>query len=348
MPNNDPPITRVDRLEEKEARVVGRAAVDVLLYSTPNRVESVARLARRTGGIKLYLSPTTGIDTVPGRDAFLAILEALAPYDLPISVHAEAPGSFREDRPADDAAGWNARRPPAAEEAAIGWIERAPEQLRLHVAHVTLPTSVEALRTQGRSFEATAHHLLLSERAGPDPRFKVNPPLRSEEDRRALWTAFCRGEIPCVASDHAPHPADTKMGDFDRAPSGMPGLETTLPLLLARVRAGDLPLDVVLRTACDRPARWLGQPLGRIAPGHRANLLIVDFRDRRPIAGSELHAPCEWTAFEGWEAIRPREHWRDGEPVVRDGEYVGRPNGRVVVPEFSPAGRLRLARDDGT
>jgi dihydroorotase len=341
MPNNDPPITRPDRLEEKQARVAGRAAVDVLLYATPTQPAAVPGLAVKAGGFKLFVSPTTGIEEVPGRAELPRLLDAIARYDLPVSVHAEAPGLFSTGPPARDAAGWNVRRPPAAEETAAGWLRGGSGWLRLHVAHVTLPGTISALHRDGLSFEATAHHLLLSDRAGSDPRFKVNPPLRSEADRAALWAAFCRGEVPILASDHAPHPAERKAVEFEQAPSGMPGLETTLPLLLARARSGDLPLDVLVRAACDRPARWLGQPVGRIAPGHRANLLIVDFRSRRSVTASALHAPCGWTAFEGWEGIWPVEHWRDGVPVVEGGEYVGSPDGQVVVPEFSPAARAR-------
>jgi dihydroorotase len=108
-----------------------------------------------------------------------------------------------------------------------------------------------------------------------------------------------------------------------------------LPLLLARVRAGELDLEVLLRAACDRPARWLGQPIGRIAAGHRAHLIVVDFRARTSLSGRRLHSACGWTPFEGWEAILPREHYRDGVRIVEEGEYVGAPTGRVVRPEFA-------------
>lgn len=344
MPNTVPPVTNSDRLEEKAALVRGRAAVDVLLYGSPVVPRSIPGLAARAGALKVYLSPTTGIDAAPSAAEIPALFERLAPFDLPVSVHAEDPTAFSDKVAPIDPAGWDSHRPPRAEARALAHLRPVPDRFRLHVAHVTTPASVAELRGRGRSFEATAHHLLLSDRSGADARFKVNPPLRREADRAGLWEAFRRGEIPCLASDHAPHPVDRKSLRFDRAPSGMPGLETMLPLMLAEVRSGQLSLDVLQRAACDRPARWFGQPLGRIAPGHRANLLVVDFRARRTLRAADLHAPCGWTAFEGWEAVFPVEHWRDGERIVREGEYVGRPDGRVVVPEFAPAARANHAR----
>jgi len=345
MPNTDPPVTDIERLEAKAARIPGRAAVDVLLYAAATTASRVPGLAAEAGAFKIFLSPTTGVDRVPDGAGLHELVEPLLRTDLPVAVHAEEPREFREGSRPTSPRGWNAHRPPGAELAAVRRLLGEPDRWRLHVAHVTTPAAVELLRGRGCSFEATAHHLLLSEGTGTDPRFKVNPPLRSEAERAALWAAYCRGEVPCLASDHAPHPAERKALPFDQAPSGMPGLETTLPLLLARVRAGELPLQVLQATACDRPARWFGQPLGRIAPGHRANLIVVDFRARRTLTAASLHAPCGWTAFEGWEGIFPLEHWRDGEPIVEHGEFVGSARGRVVVPEFSPAGRASAGVD---
>ncbi len=337
MPNSDPPIDSVDRLESKEFAVRGHAAVDVLLYASPARPSTLESLARRAGGFKIFLSPTTGIEDTPSAAELEALLARLSGLGLPVSVHAEDPVRFHPEVPASDPLGWGMRRPPEAETAAVERLLAAPPALRLHVAHVTIPRTVETLRDRGVSFESTPQHLLLSARGGADARFKVNPPLRSEAERQALWASFVRGEIPCLASDHAPHPVEAKGLGFELAPSGMPGVETMLPLLLARVRANELPLATLVAAACERPARWLGQPLGRLAPGHRANFLVVDFRARTRVKADALAGAVGWSAFEGWESIRPREHWRDGQRIVDGGEYVGRPAGAVVRPEYAPA-----------
>jgi dihydroorotase len=336
MPNTRPPVTSAEAWEEKARRVEGRAAVDVLLYGSPTVPRALPDLARHVGGFKLYLSPTTAIET-PVRPAELPDLwRRLSEYRLPISVHAEDPALFRTEPPPVDPEGWNQHRPVDSEMSALRWLTEAPRPLRLNAAHVTTAEGVRLLREAGLCFEATPHHLLLSERSGSDARHKVNPPLRSEVERRGLWDAFRRGEIPVLASDHAPHPGDSKGLPFDRAPSGVPGVETMLPLMLAKARNGELDLGLLMVAACDRPARWLGQPVGRIAPGHRANLLVVDFTQRSTVVGRALRSPCGWSPFEGWEVIRPREHYRDGVRIVEAGEFVGTTTGRVVRPEFAP------------
>jgi dihydroorotase len=337
MPNTSPPVVDAGGIDAKARRAIGRASVDVLLYADAVASVDPAAVARTAGAFKLYLSPTTGLARAPPLAEVPEILRRLAPCALPVSVHAEDPGLFPPGRIAQGPTDWNACRPPAAELAAIDALAGAPPALRLNVAHVTTLAAVRRAREVAGACEATPHHLLLSDRSGNDARFKVNPPLRTDEERRGLWDAFCRGEVPLLASDHAPHAPDEKARPFAEAPSGVPGVETMLPLMLARVRAGELGLPTLLAAACDRPARWFGQPMGRIAVGHRANLLVVDFRRRTSIEGRRLHSACRWTPFEGREAIFPVEHYRDGERIVEDGEHVGGAVGRVVRPEFAPA-----------
>ncbi len=337
MPNTVPPVVDAEAARAKAGRVPGRAAVDVLLYASPTVPRARAELARVAGGFKLYLSPTTGMETPPPMTEVPGLLRELAGFGLPVAVHAEDPRQFAGPERPRTPVDWNLGRPPRAELAAVEVLSRAPDALRLHVAHVTTAEAADRLRARGFSFEATPHHLLLSDRSGPDARTKVNPPLRSEAERARLWEAFRRGDVPVLASDHAPHPLAEKSLPFDRAPSGVPGVETLLPLMLARVRARELDLPTLLLAACERPARWFGQPIGRIAPGHRANLLVVDFRRRTTVEGRRLHSACGWTPFEGWEAIFPEEHYHDGARIVEAGEYVGPASGRVVRPEYAPS-----------
>lgn len=338
MPNTVPPVTSVDAIRDKVARTRGQLAVDLLLYAGLVPRAAVGPMAREAGAFKLFLAETTGLDSPPSADEARELLEAAASAGVAVTVHAEAASRFRPVPTLRTTADWNAHRPPEAERAAVDSLLPAPARLRLHVAHVTEAAVAGHLREVGHSFEATPHHLLLAADASGSAGNKVNPPLRSEPDRQALWRAFAAGEIPVLASDHAPHSTTAKQLPFERAPSGVPGVETMLPLMLERVRSGELELSRLLAAACDRPARWLGLPQGRIAVGHRANLLAVDFRRRSVIRADRLRTLCGWTPFEGWSAIFPERHFRDGEPIAEDGNLVGRPDGKVVRPDYAPTG----------
>ena len=344
MPNTNPPVTDVERLETKAERARGRCAVDLLLYAFATPQAPIEQLGKRAGGFKLYMSPTTEVTEPPRPEELGALLTRVAATDLPLTVHAEDPRRFVSEPSPQNLAEWDRARPPAAEEAAVEeLLASAPTGLRLHVAHVTLASVARRLLGAGFSSEATVHHLLLPTTIVPPSHGKVNPPLRTQQDRARLWKAFQDGEVGCVASDHAPHLASAKDLPFDRAPSGVPGLETTVPILLGRVRSADLALDRLIQAACDRPARWLGQARGRLAVGHRADLIVVDFRQRHRVTARSLHAPCGWSPYEGWEAIFPVEHYLRGQAIVQDGEYVGTPHGELVRPDYARPARPPLA-----
>jgi dihydroorotase len=346
MPNTLPPTTDPEALATKDARARRRLAVDVVLLAGLTSPARVPALSRTAGGFKLYLSPTTGIEPPAPGVSLRELLSAVEETGLLVSVHAEDPGRFVSARPPESVAAWDAYRPAGAERAAVERVlAAAPPGLRLHIAHVTDPGIADRLVELGQSFEATPHHLLEPVRPGLDARWKVNPPLRPSSAQTGLWERFRAGRIPCLASDHAPHPLAEKQRPFPEAPSGMPGIETMIPLLLARVRAGELSLDTLLRASADRPARILGLPLGRLVPGHRAHLMVVDFRRLVTVRSDRLHAPCGWSAFEGREAIFPIEHYFDGRAIVSEGEYMGDREGRVLRPEYarSPAARAAAA-----
>lgn len=337
MPNGPVPTDSVARIRAKADRAERRLACDAVLYAGVHAGVDVARLGAVAGAFKLYLSPTPGIDDVPD-DALLArALGEVAATGLGLTVHAEDPRRFRPPVPPASLRRWADERPPAAEAAAVDRIlAAAPPALRLHVAHVSTAATAARLAAAGHSFEVAPHHVLLSADDAADTRRKVNPPLRPEAERAALWAALADGHVPIVASDHAPHPTTAKERPFPDAPSGMPGVETMLPLLLEQVRGGKLRFDRLLAMACDRPARWFGLPHGRLVVGEEAHLIAVDFRRRTRIEAARLRSPSGWSAFEGWPAIVPTHHFRFGAPVVTDGEFSGSLTGRIVRPDYAP------------
>jgi dihydroorotase len=135
----------------------------------------------------------------------------------------------------------------------------------------------------------------------------MNPPLRSPDRRARLYDRLVDGQVDIVATDHAPHTRAEKDTDVWSAPSGVPGVETMVPLLLARARDPDDPLSVarVRETTAAAPAELLDLPAkGRIEAGADADLALFE-AETRPVEGASLHARCGWSPFEGQVARFP-------------------------------------------
>jgi dihydroorotase len=158
------------------------------------------------------------------------------------------------------------------------------ERRPLHLMHLSARESVEALRAARETgvdatAEATPHHLCLTDEAvrALDPNLKMNPPLRSEDDRTALLDALRDGTIEAVATDHAPHARHEKEVPWEAAPFGVTGLETAFSVLHTRlVRPGVLRLETLLERMSAGPARVYRLPRPRIAVGERANVVLLD------------------------------------------------------------------------
>jgi dihydroorotase len=255
--------------------------------------------------------------------------------DVVVTVHAEDADLFAtEVRDRDDADAWSAYRTPEAEEAAV---ERAvavgdDAGATIHVAHTSTPEGVDAARAGGATCEATPHHLFLSREDLDDLGTfgRMNPPLRSEDRREALFGRLADGRIDVVATDHAPHTRAEKDAGIWDAPSGVPGVETALPLLLEAAREGRLSYERVRDVTAANPAGIFDLPRkGRVEAGRDADLVLVDPEDAREIRGDDLHSKCEWTPFEGTQGVFPELTMVRG-TVVWDGESFADHGGENV------------------
>ncbi len=183
----------------------------------------------------------------------------------------------------------------------------AYEGARVHVLHVSCAGSlaaVAAARARGAEVtcEVTPHHLVLDHQAvrSLDACTKMNPPLRSEEDRRALVAALADGGIDCIGTDHAPHAPQEKEVPFEEAPFGVIGLETAFPVLYTElVAGGDLPLEVLVRAMSTNPARVLGLTPPAVAEGAEADLCLVDISGEYAIEPERFRSRSRNTAFAG-------------------------------------------------
>lgn len=187
---------------------------------------------------------------------------------------------------------------------------------RVHIAHVSSAGSVALVRTAKArripiTAEATPHHLSLTDEAvvGYDPSAKVNPPLRSEEDRREIIRALADGTIDAIATDHAPHDITAKEVGFQDAAFGMIGLETALPLALKLVHDRKMTLRRLIETMSTAPARILGlSAQGTLARGSDADITIFDPEHAWTIQSAKFASKSRNTPFDGLR-VRGRVRW---------------------------------------
>lgn len=180
-------------------------------------------------------------------------------------------------------------------------------QRRLHILHLSTGEEAELLRHDKPSWvtaEVTPQHLLLNttayEKIGTLA--QMNPPLRSPQDNDILWQALLDGVIDFIATDHAPHTLEEKAKGYPNTPSGMPGVETSLPLMLTQAMQGRCTVAQVSRWMSTNVAQAYGIPnKGAIATGFDADLVLVDLHTYRPVLREDLQTKCGWSPFEGWE-----------------------------------------------
>jgi dihydroorotase len=206
---------------------------------------------------------------------------------------------------------------------------------RVHVLHVTTAEEMELL---GRhkdiaTVEVTPQHLTLAapecyERLGT--KAQMNPPIREERHRAGLWKAVAEGVVDVIGSDHSPHTLEEKAQEYPKSHSGMPGVQTLLPLLLDHAAQGRLTLERVVDLACHGPQRIYNiANKGRIAVGYDADLTLVDLKAKREITDADSASRCGWTAFAGMKVTGwPMITILRGHVVVREGELINDPLGQ--------------------
>ena len=160
----------------------------------------------------------------------------------------------------------------------------------------------------------------------------MNPPIRTETDRLALWQALRDGTLTCIGSDHAPHLLQEKALGYPHAPSGMPGVQTTLPLLLNEHAQGRISLDEIALWTAQRPAQvYQIAGKGGLVPGLDADIVLCDLKLTRQLSSDWLKSRCGWSPWLGqtWTGW-PRITVLRGELVYRDDEVLGNPQGKPI------------------
>ncbi|QLH75232.1 MAG: dihydroorotase [Methanomassiliicoccales archaeon] len=338
MPNTRPATVTLDVLREKRSMASRRSWIDFGLFAgvTPNN--DMGSMAKEAIGYKMFMGSSTQSILVTKDEDIKRALEVAKEKGKVLSVHAEEEHMIKKDL-ATSLADHAVNRPSKAEASAIERLARLNEQTRVNICHVSSVEGMMALK--GRAFikEVAPHHALLDLDFKLGAKGKVNPPLRQGTDRDAVLAAFQQGRFDILASDHAPHSLEDKAQEFNSAPSGVPGVETMVPIMLSLVKKGKLDMSVLVKCAAHNPGDIFGLKKGRIEPGYDADLMVIDPGRTTRIRGEDLHSKCGWTPFEKWDAIFPVSVFLRGEELIRDGNIVGERKGRDVIASQQLSGR---------
>jgi dihydroorotase len=344
MPNTKPPTVSADDLADKCRRAEGRAWVDIAFFigATPENIDELAALEQLPGcaGVKMFMGSSTG-SLLVADDA--AVAEVLRHGRRRVAVHAEDERRLRERYtivqggadPSQHAEWRDAQTAYAATRRLLTLAKRAKR--RVHVLHVSTAEEMKLLQEHRdiATVEVTPQHLAL---AAPEcyevleSFAQMNPPIRDARHRLALWRAVNDGLVDCIGSDHAPHTREEKKRPYPESPSGMPGVQTLVPVMLDYVAKGKLSLERFIDLTSAGPARVYDiASRGRIALGYSADFTIVDLQARRMITNRWIVSRCGWTPFDGLTVSGwPVATVVHGQVVMQDGEIIGNPKGQLV------------------
>ncbi|HCW32685.1 TPA: dihydroorotase [Candidatus Peregrinibacteria bacterium] len=358
MPNTLPPITSQDLLDEKREMISGKAFVNYGLYMgatifADGKINVDEYLKSDAVALKVYMGSSTGNLLVDQTEWLEEIFAQAGKADKLICVHAEDESLMKQNLAQlklDDPGLENKNDPTLHSKirdnkVAYSAIKHAlhlakKHGTRLHICHLSTQLELEEFVKfkNGRiSCEVSPHHLFLDEsELGRQGNFaKMNPPLRTSEDCKALMEGIKSGLVDCVATDHAPHTIQEKQQNYWLAPSGVPGLETSLPLLLDAVNRGELNLEDVVKVMYEGPARIFRLREDALAEsfreGTKANLVVVNMNLEQKVGNGSFGArytKCGWSVFSG----RLLKGWPvmtivNGEVVMERGVIVGSSQG---------------------
>ncbi len=343
LPNSEPPTTTPGALTDKLQRARGRMHCDHAFYAGASieTLGSIPELENLPGccGISLFMGGASDPLLISDEDG---IREVMRRVRRRLTVHAEEERRLSDRRVLARSGDWSSHLLVRDVDGAIAATQRLLRLVRetgrpVHVAHVTTAEEMELL-AQAKDFVTvgvTPHHLTLEA-----PQIyetlkgfaQVNPPIREARHRQALWRAVGDGLADVLASSHEPHTREEKSRPYPGSPSGMPGVQTLLPVMLTHVAEGRLTLERLVDLTSAGPQRVFGiVGKGRIARGYDADFTVVDLAARRTITHADQATRSGWTALDGMEAKGwPLATFVRGVMVMCEGQLVSPGRGAPV------------------
>lgn len=341
MPNNDPAILSQAALDAKKALIEGKSHVHYgFHFGATGNFEAMEQV-QGIKGFKVYMGSSTGDLLADEPSVWERIFEIAKQRDLPVIVHAENEERIRSRSKAFAQKGEDSvlahpeirdcECAKIATEAAVQLREKVGN--RLHIAHMSCKEELDILRLHKNpllSCEVAPHHLFFKASDMKDGFLKMNPPLRHQEDVEALWEGLQDGSVNCLATDHAPHTIEEKQ--LANPPSGVPGVQFLLPLMLDVVNEGRLSLERLVYLLCEEPARIFSlSEKGFIEEGMDADLVLLDLEAVKSVSKDLLETKCGWSPYEG-KSLKgwPVSVFVSGEIALEDGQILPKYLGHQV------------------
>lgn len=314
MPNTNPPTTSAAALQEKLDLARGRMHCDHAFYvgATPDNADQLGALEILPGcaGVKTFMGSSTGSLLVEDDDGLDRVLRAIRRR---ASFHAEDEARLRERKHLQRVGDWSSHADWRDDETGLRAVQRLVHAARrhnrqVHVLHVSSAREM-AFLAQAKDVASVETLPQFLRFCGPEiyerlhGRAQMNPPIRFAHDQQALWDlGITQGVVDIIATDHAPHLLTEKAQAYPASPSGMPGVQTLVPIMLDFVAQGRLSLARFVDLASAGPARLFGiVQKGRIALGYDADFTVVDLAARRILTDADMATKSGWTPFDGIE-----------------------------------------------
>ena len=351
MPNNEPVTMSVGALRDRMGLAQRRILVNVGFYSEfPRKLaETEDIVSEGVVGFKLFMGSQIGGINVDDDEELQDAFKKVASLGVPVAVHAEDKATLtanenklKQAKKYSVSAFQNAHSEMVEAKAVERLLKiSASIDVRLHFCHVSTKEGLNAIveaKKAGRTVtcEVTPNHLLLSTadlgRLGQ--MLIIAPPLRSKDQVEALWKGLESGWFDSLGSDHAPHALSEKAASsvWD-VKAGVPGLETTLPLILTAVRKNRLSLTQAVELLAEKPAEMFGLvDRGRLEKGKNADLTVVDFSSKFKIDASKFKSKAKYSPYDGWEVQgKPEKTYVGGLMVFDEGEVVAKPGSGSLI-----------------
>jgi len=344
MPNTNPPTSDKKEFQNKLNLAKNRMYCNYAFYfgATPSNHSDLADLKNLEGccGVKLFAGSSTGDLLVDKENDIEKVFENTSKI---VSVHSEDEEILNKRKKLIEKGNVLSHTIWRNEECAMSStrkIVKIAKRLnkKAHILHVTTKEEVDFLsQNKGNiTFEITPQHLTIY---APDCYIKLgsyaqmNPPIRGKSHYDRLWYAIKNNYNDTIGSDHAPHIKEKKNKEYPDSPSGMPGVQTLLPVMLNHVNNGKLKLEQLVKLVCENPAKIFGiKNKGFIKKDYDADFTIVDMKKEIEIKNENIESKCKWSPFNGEKFLgTPVVTIINGEIKMKDGKILGQPSGKPML-----------------